>query len=128
MRTEGEVLIVSSDPLQRQAIERLLSLRQMRAVCASCVREARARMARRPVEIVFCDAQLADGSFRDLLAAGPAGQSRPPVVVVSRTADTQEYLEAMRLGAFDFLGAPLRPREVEWVLANALRHELAAAG
>jgi two-component system, NtrC family, response regulator PilR len=127
MKRQAEVIVVTTDLFERQALEPVFARQQLRPVYLTSVREARARLARTPGAVVFCDAKLADGSFRDLLVPGPARGERPRVVVLSRTAETKEYLEAMRQGAFDFLGSPLRPRDVEWVLSNALRRELAAA-
>ena len=51
----------------------------------------------------------------------------PPVVVTSRLDDTSQYLEAMRLGAFDFMARPFRRSEIEWIVQNAMRKTVVAA-
>jgi DNA-binding NtrC family response regulator len=70
--------------------------------------------------LVFCESYLADGTFRDVLRIAEHTQSNVPVVVTSRVGDTGEYLEAMELGAFDFLARPYRRAEVNWILSRAL--------
>jgi len=85
-------------------------------VCCSTVRDARSRLARKHVPVVFCEAQLTDGSFRDLLGAADTTVSK--VVVTSRSGDTREYVEAMSLGAFDYMSSPYRRSEVEWILSH----------
>jgi FixJ family two-component response regulator len=44
-------------------------------------------------------------------------------VVTSSTADWDEFLEAMRLGAPDVIARPCRATDVEWMVIQALRYE-----
>ena len=43
------------------------------------------------------------------------------VVLTSRLADWDEYLDAMRLGAFDVIPTPCRSADVESVLTQSTR-------
>jgi len=96
-------------------------------VFSSTVSEARVLLARQSVLLVFCEADLADGNFRDVLRAAETAEAKIPVVVASRRDDTAEYLEAMGSGAFDFIACPFRRAEVEWIVSHALRKMTAAA-
>ena len=116
MLSSLKVLLVSSDPANRQLLKSLLEECHLSPVCCSTVRDARTRLARRHVPVVFCEAQLTDGSFRDLLGAADTTISK--VVVTSRSGDTHEYVEAMSLGAFDYMSSPYRRSEVEWILSH----------
>ena len=71
------------------------------------------------IDLVFCQARLADGTFRELLRIIDSFQTRPAVVVCSDFYDKGTYIEAMSLGAFDYLAFPYRKAEVEWVVGNA---------
>jgi DNA-binding NtrC family response regulator len=113
-------LIACHDPESRRALSGLLSECGLETVVSSTVREVRAHLARHPLAVVFCGESLADGTFREVLRAAEAAQPHVPVVVASRLDDTQEYLEAMRLGAFDFIATPYRRSEVEWIVHHAL--------
>jgi len=66
---------------------------------------------------------LADGDYRDLLLAARASKHRTRIVLTARITDGDEYLEAMRLGAFDVISAPCGPTDVEWMILQALREE-----
>ena len=127
MAGRSQVLIASSDPEGRQALMSVLAQCGLEPVFSSTVREARAILAREAIRLVFCEACLADGNFRDLLGAAELTRARVPVVVASRLDDTTQYLEAMRSGAFDFIARPYRRAEVEWIISNALRKVAAAA-
>lgn len=112
------VLVALADPETKTAFSRALPSSGLDPVYTSSVKEARGILARESISMVFCEDRLADGNFRDMLRVMEAKQV--PVVVTSRTDDPKEYLEAMKLGAFDFIAAPYRRAEVEWILEHAL--------
>lgn len=55
--------------------------------------------------------------------AARSARRRSRIVLATRLTDWDEYLEAMRLGAFDVISAPSRPTDVEWMIIQALRDE-----
>ena len=128
MTNPGEVLIASSDSEDRQALASILTQQGHAPICASTIGETRAILARERVGLVFCDWHLADGDYRDILAQSRSLKPKVRVVVTSRLADWDEYLEAMKLGAFDVIAAPCRPPEVEWMLVQAKRDERSRLG
>src|SRR5574341_487361 len=111
-----KVLLVSSDPANLRTLKRVLEECHLKPVCCSSVSDARAQLARRRVPLVFCETVLADGSYRDVL--GVADTSESKVVVASPSGDTGEYMEAMALGAFDYVSSPYRHSEVEWIVSH----------
>ncbi len=46
-----------------------------------------------------------------------------PLVVTSRQADWDQYLEALRHGAFELIASPCRGSDVLWALAQADRRQ-----
>jgi two-component system, NtrC family, response regulator PilR len=123
MTVPWEVLVVSSDVEKRRELAAILRRENIDAIRAGTVRECRAILAKDGVGLIFCDKQLLDGTYRDLIAASRAMKSRARVVVTSHEAEWDEYLEAMRLGAFDVIASPCRPTDVEWMVIQARRDE-----
>jgi DNA-binding NtrC family response regulator len=117
------VLVVSSEPENGRALGTLLAAGGLDAIVTATLADARDLLSHKTIRLIFCDAQLADGSFRELLALAEPQQI--PVIVASRLVDTPHYLEAMQLGAFDFVAMPFRRGEVEQIVASAVR-QLAA--
>jgi len=113
-----KVLVICSDPANRQTLKRVLEECHLATEMCSTVSDARARLARKRVPLVFCEAELADGSYRDVLGAPECAKANVPVVVTSRAGETHQYLEAMRLGAFDYMASPYRRSEVEWIVSH----------
>ena len=126
MVSRPQVLVACSDPDRQRTLLSVLSQCGLEPVTSSTVGEARAILARQPIALVFCAAELPDGTFRDLLRAPEAAAAKVPVVVASRVHNTGEYLEAMRLGAFDFIACPYQRAEVERIVTQALPQAMAA--
>lgn len=123
MTVPWEVLVVSSNVEGRRALAAMLRQENIDPICAGTVRECQSILLKETVGLVFCDAELSDGTYRDLIRASRAMKSRARVVVTSEEGEWDDYLEAMRLGAFDVIASPCRPTDVEWMVIQARRDE-----
>ena len=115
-----DVLVVSSDDEVRRNLAGIVGLCGMEPVLCVTVADSQAVLTRYPIHVVVCEDQLADGNYRDVLEAVKRTTVDAPVIVVSRLADWNEYLNAVRAGAFDYIGLPPRQAEIEWAIRNAL--------
>jgi DNA-binding NtrC family response regulator len=118
-----EILVASSDLFNRRHVSDILNSLGFEARCASTLRECCEALARREVGLIFCDHQMSDGNYRDLLSAYRCGTDKPRVVVMSPDVEWKEVTEAMRLGAFHVISSPCRPADVEWMVIQAKRDE-----
>ncbi len=128
MSERFSVLVASSDPEHQRAFGRLLEQCGLEPMYVTTVRAAAETFNRHRVALAFCADALPDGTFRDILDVARRAGAGVPVVIASRLDDTSEYVEAMSLGAFDFIASPFRRAEVEWIVNRALPHALATAG
>jgi DNA-binding NtrC family response regulator len=84
---------------------------------ATTLAQGREEMAREEPDVLFVDLQLPDGSGLDLVP--PANGRLPPgVVFITGHASVDLAVEALRLGAADFLTKPLDFARVKMTLAN----------
>ena len=123
MNLPWDVLIASSDLEGRRALSNILAKLGVDPLTTSSIRDCKEIMATDRVGLIFCDRLLADGNCYDLLNASRGGKIKARIVVTSSTADWDEFLEAMRLGAFDVIASPCRSTDVEWMIIQALRYE-----
>lgn len=123
MTSTSEIMIISSDREARRELAHILDSQGLGPICVSNIKEALALLGQRTMPLIFCDRHLPDGNYRDFLAALGSLRAKARVVVTSHLADWDEYLEAMRLGAFDVIAAPCRRTDVEWTLIQASQDE-----
>lgn len=123
MNVPWQIVVASADLEDRRAMVNILAKQGFDPIIASSVGECRASMAQQDVGLIFCARSLSDGNYRDLLISARTGTRRTRIVLTARITDWDEYLEAMRLGAFDVISAPCRPTDVEWMILQALRDE-----
>ncbi len=114
------VLIVSERPDHLRPLVRTLDASSARISACFTVRHAREIFSQQPVDLVFSDERLSDGSYRELLRSGRFGQNAASFVLLLHTGEWEEYLDAMRLGALDVLRCPLQPAEVEATVQRAI--------
>jgi DNA-binding NtrC family response regulator len=123
MNIPWQIVIASADLEDRRAMVNILAKQGLDPIVAASVAACQQSVAQENVGLIFCARSLADGDYRDLLLAARAGKRRTRIVLTARITDWDEYLEAMRLGAFDVISAPCRPTDMEWMLLQALRDE-----
>ena len=114
------VLVVDDERFFREAIRELLEADGIGCRLAANAAEALEGAADPAVGVVVLDIQLPDKSGLDVLRA--LRERRPELRVVMLSAHTdQEYvLEALRLGACDYLAKPLHEEEVRLSVQRAL--------
>jgi len=126
MNARPQILVVSSDQDHLHTLTSILQKNGWTPLHATRLSECRDLLAKQNVGLVFCERRLADGTYRDLLSAAHMPNRRVPIVVTSRLADWDEYLEALRYGAVDLIASPCKPNDVSSAIAQAQRedHEL----
>jgi DNA-binding NtrC family response regulator len=69
--------------------------------------------------LIFTDTRLSDGSFKDILELAAKAEKFVNVLVVSKIGNITLYMEAMELGAFDFLTPNLELSRFPSILLSA---------
>lgn len=123
MEVTPQILVVSSELEHRRALNDILRKEGYETICASRVSECEQALQTQNVSLIFCERRLSDGNYRDVIAVTRASQQRIRVVVTSRLADWDEYLDALHHGAFDLIASPCQPTDVLWAIAQARRED-----
>jgi CheY-like chemotaxis protein len=127
MTSRARVLVVDDERFFREAIRELLEGEGYPVASAATAADALEAAADPSVGVVVLDIQLPDRNGLEVLRA--LRERRPEVRVVMLSAHTdQEYvLEALRLGACDYLAKPLHEEEMRLSVGRALEaYELAS--
>jgi DNA-binding NtrC family response regulator len=114
------VLVVDDDSALRQICLDMLSARGYRAFGAATVGEGLREFDERRPSAVLLDLRLPDGTGLDVLRELQRRSPVTPVVVVSGHGSVSDAVEAMRLGAAEFLEKPLAEERLYDALERAL--------
>lgn len=121
-----QVMIGSEDLATWRDLTNVLESKGLGLKRFRSVKEACRALSRENVLVVFCENQLIDGTYEDLLTAAKEVRSRVRIVVTSPKScqtDASAYWRAKELGAFDVLRESFGPKDVEWVVICAIRDE-----
>ena len=81
----------------------------------------------RPFDVVLLDLRLPDMDGMEILERLNARDTPPPVIVITAHGSINVAVEAMRLGAFDFLVKPFSAERLTFTVRNATERALLAA-
>jgi two-component system response regulator PilR (NtrC family) len=86
-----------------------------------------ARVAADAFDLVLTDLRLGKGSGVDVLRHVKAASPATEVVVLTAFATTETAIQAMKLGAYDYVLKPFKVEELKLVVAKALEHRALVA-
>jgi DNA-binding NtrC family response regulator len=106
-----EVLLLEDDSVLRRRLAAHLSKLAAEVTEVSTIEEARRALADLRFDFALIDLHLPDGEALELLRAG-AFSENTGVVVMTAFGGIKKAVEAMRLGAGDYLSKPFEPDEL----------------
>jgi two-component system nitrogen regulation response regulator NtrX len=121
----NRILIVDDEPNVLSSFSSLLKDEGHMVVTSASAEDALKKAASQRFDLVLLDIQLPGMSGIDFLRELKAVVSPPLVLVISGQADIPTALEAVRLGAVDFLEKPVQPEKLIAGVNSSL--QLAAA-
>jgi two-component system response regulator PilR (NtrC family) len=93
---------------------------------ASSAEEARRELEGRSYDLVLCDILMPDGNGLDLLKEIKGANGNTAVIMMTAYTSTKSAIEAMKLGAYDYISKPFDVEELKVLAQKALeRAELA---
>ncbi len=116
----GNILIVDDETSLLEFLSVLCSGEGLSVTTARSVREARERLAERTPDLVLCDMLMPDGNGLELLREIKGGDSRTSVIMMTAYTSTKNAIDAMKLGAYDYVPKPFDIDELKAVLERAL--------
>jgi DNA-binding NtrC family response regulator len=116
----GRILIVEDRDSLRRMLELALGQEGYEVATAADGRAGMRLLAERPFDFVLTDLKLPDVSGIEVLEASRAAQPRVPVVVLTGYGTVGAAVEAMKLGAYDFLEKPLEIDDLTRLIERAI--------
>jgi two-component system response regulator PilR (NtrC family) len=114
------ILVCDDEAALREMLSVLLSRAGYRVVTAETRAAALQKLASEELDAVVTDLALPDGSGMEVLSAARARDESTQVVMITAYGGTEQAVEAMRRGAYDFIQKPFRNHELLALLEKAL--------
>jgi two-component system response regulator AtoC len=113
------VLVVDDDASIRGLLGSVLARSGMKVADASSGTAAMAALAREGFDVVLLDVMLPDSSGLEILRWARGAEVDTEFIVLTGHADVETAVEAMRLGAYDFIPKPCKNAELLEVVSKA---------
>jgi two-component system, NtrC family, response regulator HydG len=114
------VLVVDDEPALRYTLSEILGDEGLEVTTAKDGAEALAALDAQPIDLVVSDLVMPNVDGLELLATLAQRPDAPGVVLVTAHGDERLAVQAMRLGALDYLPKPFQADEVLRVVLRAL--------
>ncbi|MEP3482648.1 MAG: sigma-54 dependent transcriptional regulator [Fuerstiella sp.] len=118
--TTGSLLVVDDDRHIQNAMADYLRTLGYRTETASDCTEAIERMSEFPFEVVVCDVNLPDKDGFDLLQWSQENCPATAVILLTGFGTIESAVEAIRMGAFDYLTKPVIDEELNLSIERAI--------
>lgn len=117
----NERLLLVQPPHRRRELLELLEGKSLQISTASDFREAREKLTEEAAfDLLLADAELPDGTWRDLLQLNLRLEPPCEMIVCSPCGDEELWAEALQRGAYDLLVEPYSRQEVYRIIRSAL--------
>ena len=121
----GSILLVDDETKILNALAQALREDRHEVVATTSAREAQRLLSQRMFDLLVVDNLMPELTgldlIRELHASGAA--DRPQIVMMTAHATVESAIEAMKLGAFDYLQKPFEVDELLVVASRALDHQ-----
>jgi two-component system, NtrC family, response regulator AtoC len=119
MRDRVRVLVVDDDPDVRDLLGQVLSRAHTTVIEAASGAAATARLGAERFDVALVDLMLPDKSGLEILRWARGAEIDTEFIVLTGYADVETAVEAMRLGAYDYVSKPWKNAELTEIVSKA---------
>ncbi|HUY88207.1 MAG TPA: sigma-54 dependent transcriptional regulator [Pirellulales bacterium] len=126
-RSPITILVADDDPTIRANLATLLESEGYRVLEAADGRQAAERWADRAISLVLLDLKMPGAGGLELLGEFQDRLEETPAIVITAFGGSQAAIEAMKLGAYDYITKPFDLDEVLFTVRRALAQQALVA-
>lgn len=115
-----DLLVVDDDPLTLDCFKYLFSQGQMHVRTAGSAQEGLARFREQMPDVIILDIRLPDLSGLEAFRRFHDIDARVPIILMTGHGRAETAIDAMRLGAYEYVLKPLDPASLREVITRAL--------
>ncbi len=119
----SRILVVDDETSMRQLLEITLRKDGHRVVMAESGKSAVEAFSKAPYDLVISDIKMPDMSGVEVLRAVKQSSPETPVIMITAYSSAETAVEALRLGAYDYIAKPFKIDELKVTIKNALEKQ-----
>ncbi len=121
-RREGLLLVVDDREDNREALAEALQRSGYTVLVAAGGREAIARISAHAPDLVICDLKMPDVDGMEVLKTARAAPNPPELILLTAFGTVETAVDALKLGAFNYLTKPVNLKDLRAQVERALEH------
>jgi len=118
-----QALVIDDEPDICELLKMTLGRMDIETETAADVSTAKALLGSRQFDICLTDMRLPDGDGLELVEWIQSHAASMPVAVITAHGNVETAVQALKLGAFDFISKPLDLTHLRNIVENALKIE-----
>ncbi len=126
MKNAARILVVDDERSLREFLEIFFRREGFAVTTAASVDEAMVAVTADEFDVVISDVQMAGASGLELLRSVKEAAPETVVIMITAFATTENAIEAMKQGAYDYVTKPFKVDELRLVVEKALEKKLLA--
>jgi len=117
---EERVLVVDDEPGMKEFLKIMLEKMGYQADAADSGEDAIKRLEQGKYKLVICDLKMPRISGMEVLRRSKEVNPEVPVIMITAFGTAESAVEAMKLGAYDYISKPFKVDEIQLVINKAL--------
>ncbi|MEN8230044.1 MAG: sigma-54 dependent transcriptional regulator [Bacteroidota bacterium] len=114
------ILLIDDEPNQVTSVRAFLERRDYSVISASSGMEGIRMMREESVDLVLSDFRMPDMNGLEVVRSVKQTNPEVPVIIITAFSDTQEAVQVMKEGAFDYLSKPIDLDELELLIRKVV--------
>src|SRR5215472_10820525 len=124
-KAKGRILIVDDELVVRDSLDRWFTSEGYVAFPAPSAREALETISQKEFDIALLDIKMPGMDGMELQARLKEADPDLTVIIMTGYASVDTAVQALKMGAYDYITKPVDPDELSHLVANALEHKRA---
>lgn len=116
----NKILIVDDEPDILELLSMTITRMKFEAISATNIKDAKALLENHNFQLCLTDMRLPDGSGLELITHIQENYKSTPSVMITAYGSIDMAIEAMKVGAFDFLSKPVELDKLRNVIKNSM--------
>ena len=116
------ILVIDDDPVDIKALALLLESWDYEVLTARSGKTGLDVLSARPVDVVVADVRMPEMSGDQVVKQAVQQVSGLPIILITGHGDIRAAVQAMKIGAFDYVVKPPDPDEFKLIVDRALEH------